>query len=287
MSHGFSLRRTGLSWLLPVVAGMAWSATAVAERITDNNNTLIRPSIALIIDDLGDQHIPGHQAVALPGPVACAFLPFGHYTRKLARQAHSRGKEVMLHLPMQSVADDPVDLNGIVLDMTQQQLKRTLQTVLAAVPHVSGVNNHRGSLITRHPGHMTWLMQSIREHGDLFFVDSRTTAATVALRIAAEYGIPSIERKVFLDTDRQPDAVLAQFRRLVDIARRDGTALAIGHPYPETLGVLSQELARLDDYNVDMVSVKRLIEITTGSKQPWRMSSYPSRRDVKSLKPLP
>jgi polysaccharide deacetylase 2 family uncharacterized protein YibQ len=287
VNHGLSLQYPGLSWVLLVVAGMAWSAPAAAEHIAVDSDTLIRPSIALIIDDMGNQHGAGQQVVALPGPVACAFLPFGHYTRNLARQAHSRGKEVMLHLPMQSVSGDHTDQGGIVLDMTQQQFTRTLQAVLAAVPHVSGINNHRGSLITRHPGHMTWLMQSIREHGDLFFVDSRTTTATVARRIAAEYGIPSIERNVFLDNDRQPDAVLAQFRRLVDIARRDGTALGIGHPYPETLLVLAQELARLDDYNIDIVSVNRLIEITNGSNQPWQMSSYPSHRAVKSLKPSP
>ena len=273
--------------MLLVLSGMAWLAPAAAEHITADSATQIRPSIALIIDDLGNQRGPGQQVVALPGPVACAFLPFGHYTRKLAHQAHSRGKEVMLHLPMQSVSGGHTDQGEIVLDMTRRQITGTLQAVLAAVPHVSGINNHRGSLITRHPGHMTWLMQSIREHGDLFFVDSRTTAATVARRIAAENGIPSIERNVFLDNDRQPNAVLAQFRRLINIARRDGTALGIGHPYPDTLFVLAQELARLDDYNIEIVSVNRLIEITNGSKQPWQTSSYPSHRAVKSLKPSP
>lgn len=270
-----------------IVAGVTGPMPAAAENTSADSNTLNRPSIALIIDDLGNQRGSGQQVVALPGPVACAFLPFGYYTRKLADQAHSRGKEVMLHLPMQSVSGGPAEPGEIMLHMTRQQFTRTLQSELAAVPHVSGINNHRGSLITRHPGHMMWLMQSIRERGDLFFVDSRTTAATVARRIAVEYGVPSIERKVFLDNDRQPDAVLAQFRRLIDIARRDGTALGIGHPYPETLSILAQELVRLDDYNIDMVSVNRLIEITDRSNQAWQMSSYPSHRAVKSSKPSP
>ncbi|MFV1973384.1 MAG: divergent polysaccharide deacetylase family protein [Thiohalobacterales bacterium] len=232
----------------------------------------LSPSIALIIDDLGNQSAAGQRAIELPGPVACAFLPYGHFTRQLAQQAYTRGKEVMLHLPMQSVHHNESDRGELVLDMTQQQFTRTLTAGLAAVPHVSGINNHRGSLITRHPGHMTWLMQAMRQRGGLFFVDSRTTAATVARRIAAEYRVPSIERNVFLDHDRQPDAVQAQFRRLVRIAQRDGVALGIGHPYPETLEVLSRELALLGDYNVQMVSVNRLIEIETGSKQPWQMS---------------
>lgn len=274
VKHGGSRWHAGLTGLLLVAATATWPAAAVAaERNVPNTP---RPSIALIIDDLGNQRETGRRAVALPGPVACAFLPYGHFTRQLAQQAHTRGKEVMLHLPMQSVTNDRSDQGELLLDMTHRQFVSTLTAGLAAVPHVSGINNHRGSLITRHPGHMTWLMQALREHGGLFFVDSRTTAATIASRIAAEFSVPSIERNVFLDHDRQPDAVQSEFRRLIRIAQRDGTALGIGHPYPETLEVLARELSLLENYNVQVVSVNRLIEIETetGSKQQWQMSSF-------------
>lgn len=272
LTFGNSRWRATLTGLLLAASVTAWPAASVAAEPGVPGSDALSPSIALIIDDLGNQSAAGQRAIELPGPVACAFLPYGHFTRQLAQQAHTRGKEVMLHLPMQSVHHNESDRGELMLDMTQQQFTRTLTAGLAAVPHVSGINNHRGSLITRHPGHMTWLMQAMRQRGGLFFVDSRTTAATVARRIAAEYRVPSIERNVFLDHDRQPDAVQAQFRRLVRIAQRDGVALGIGHPYPETLEVLSRELALLGDYNVQMVSVNRLIEIETGSKQPWQMS---------------
>jgi polysaccharide deacetylase 2 family uncharacterized protein YibQ len=274
LKFGNSSWRACLTGLLLAAAMTLWSAAAVAAERTAPDTDAIRPSIALIIDDLGNQHAAGQRAIELPGPVACAFLPYGHFTRQLAQQAHTRGKEVMLHLPMQSVNHDASDRGELVLDMTQQQFTRTLTAGLAAVPHVSGINNHRGSLITRHPGHMTWLMQALRQRGGLFFVDSRTTAATVARQIAEEYRVPSIERNVFLDNDRQPDAVQAEFRRLIRIAQRDGTALGIAHPYPETLQVLARELSSLEDYNVQVVSVNRLIEIETESKQQWQLSSY-------------
>lgn len=276
-SHGlmFGCSRWQAGLLLAVLLALLVTAAAAAER-TAAGGAAVQPSIALIIDDLGNQHAAGLRVIELPGPVACSFLPYGHFTRQLAQQAHTRGKEVMLHLPMQSVYHDESDRGELGLDMTQQQFTRTLTEELAAVPHVSGINNHRGSLLTRHPGHMTWLMQAILRHGSLFFVDSRTTAATVASRIAAEFRVPSIERNVFLDNDRQPDAVQAEFRRLIRIAQRDGTALGIGHPYPETLQVLTRELSSLGDYNVQVVSVNRLIEIEaeTGSKQQWQLSSY-------------
>ena len=228
--------------------------------------------IALIIDDLGNQYARDSEAVALPGPVTCAFLPYAPFTRTLAQQAHAGRKEVLLHLPMQALDEEPREAGELTLDMTRSQFIRTLQGDLAAVPYVSGINNHKGSLLTRHPGHMAWLMQEMNRQGGLFFVDSRTTVATVARQLAVEYRVPSIDRKVFLDNVQTPGAIRAQFRRLIDIARREGTALAIGHPRAETLAVLHQELARLDAYNIQLVPVSRLIEIEHRSKGLWQAS---------------
>ncbi|MGD2055733.1 MAG: divergent polysaccharide deacetylase family protein [Gammaproteobacteria bacterium] len=266
-------KRMAFTTLGPLLAGLLLSMPAdsrAGEQVTTVPGN--RPSIALIIDDLGNRLVEGERAVQLPGPVACAFLPYGPFTRQLAQQAHAHRKEVMLHLPMQSVAPDVEDQGELTLDMTQRQFVDTLQRDMAAVPHLDGINNHRGSLLTRHPGHMAWLMQVMRSDPGLFFVDSRTTAATVARQLAGEYGVPSIERKVFLDNVRDSNAVSEQFRRLLDFARREGTALGIGHPHPETLAVLAQELSRMDDYNIQIVPVSRLIEIRNGGNLPWQAS---------------
>lgn len=235
------------------------------------------PAIALIIDDLGNQRGPGSRAVNLPGPVACSFLPSGTYTRELAQQAHSASKEVMLHLPMQATgAFQQVRESGVLtVDMTNRQYRETFKRNLAAVPYASGFNNHMGSLLTRHPGNMGWLMQIASETGKLFFIDSRTTTATVARQLASEYGIPNSERNVFLDNLAQPEAIRMQFRRLVRIARRDGTAIAIGHPHSATLDVLTDELQQLDRSGIRLVSVAELIELQQGRKQTW--PGYSSR----------
>jgi hypothetical protein len=119
---------------------------------------------------------------------------------------------------------------------------------------------------------MAWLMQDMSRQGGLFFVDSRTTAATVARQLATEYRIPSIDRKVFLDNEQTTRAIQVQFQRLLDIARREGSALGIGHPHAETLAVLREELARLDDYNIQLVPVSRLIEIEHRRKGVWQAS---------------
>ena len=231
-----------------------------------------RPSIALIIDDLGNQQLPAQAVFELPGPVACAFLPDGRHTRLLAGQAHARNKEVMLHLPMQAASHGAPMPGELRLDMTRRAFMDTLRENAEAVPHLSGINNHRGSLLTRHPGHMAWLMEFISTRGNLFFVDSRTTAATVAQQLAGEFGVPNIRRKVFLDNERDSQAIAAQFRRLLSIARRDGSALGIGHPHPETLAILEHELARLDEYNIELVPVRRLIDISNRSTPTWQAS---------------
>jgi polysaccharide deacetylase 2 family uncharacterized protein YibQ len=230
------------------------------------------PAIALIIDDLGHRRSTGLRAISLPGPVACSFFPFAAHTRELALQAHARGKEVMLHLPMQAVGkfQDAREAGVLTLDMTQRQYRETFQADLASVPFVSGFNNHMGSLLTQHPGNMAWLMRLVRQNGKLFFVDSRTTRLTVARELAGEYGVPSSQRNVFLDDVAEPDAIRAQFRRLLRIARRDGSAIAIGHPYPATLDVLSEELVQLDRRNVRLVRVADLIRIQQARTPQWQ-----------------
>jgi polysaccharide deacetylase 2 family uncharacterized protein YibQ len=230
------------------------------------------PAVAIIIDDLGRSREEGLRVAALPGPVACAFLPHAPYTRELARRVHATNKEVVLHLPMHSVDHRPLDAGGLTLDMTQDELIRTLQEDLAAVPHVSGINNHMGSLLTRHPGHMMWLMHELRRHERLFFVDSRTTVATVARQMAQETGVPAVERDVFLDSDPEPEAIRVQFDRLLTLARKQGFALGIGHPYASTLDVLESALYRLEEEGVRLVAVSELIELQKRREAPWRVS---------------
>ena len=249
------------------------SATAAADYPYLEYPPANLPGIALIIDDLGNQGEQGERVVRLPGPVACAFLPNAPFTRRLAKQAHLLNKEVMLHLPMQAAdgRDFELEEQGVLtLDMTQQQFLSTLQLALGGVPHVSGLNNHMGSLLTRFTGQMTWLMQSISESGSLFFVDSRTTDATVAGDLAHKHGVPSIERNIFLDNDQDPEAIRSQFRLLLDVARRQGTALGIGHPHETTLMVLQEEIEKLETEGVELIPVARLIALKNRRSGSWQ-----------------
>ncbi len=255
-------RRPGLTRLwIPFVLLLgadAWSdgatATADAPRLV--------PRIALIIDDLGNMLTNGNRAVALDGPVACAILPLTPHAERIASRAHAAGKEVMLHLPLQSIEEaTAMSVGTIQLDTTRSELARILEHHLKQVPYVVGVNNHQGSLLTRHPGHMTWLMDEMRRRGDLFFVDSYTTEASIALRVARERGVPSIRRDVFLDNTPTREAIASEFRRLKRRAMAHGVAVGIGHPYDATLEFLEQAIPRLRAEGFELVPVSRAISL--------------------------
>lgn len=229
------------------------------------------PRIAIIIDDLGYQLEAGERAIRLPGPVACAVLPATPRGRALAETAHRRGKEVLLHLPLQSVSEDgAAEPGSLLLDMSRNQFAAAFSDNLESVPHAIGVNSHRGSLLTRHPGHMRWLMEEIAAHGDLIFVDSYTTARSVALELAQESGVAAVRRDVFLDPDREPATVEREFARLKRLAAERGMAVGIGHPYPATLALLERELPNLGGEGYELISISRYVALSAGGATPAR-----------------
>lgn len=227
------------------------------------------PSVSIIIDDLGEHLTSGERAIALPGKITYAFLPHTSHSAHLAELAHQQDKEVMLHMPMQAIGENRLGDGGLTLDMSKNDFLSTLKSNLNSVPHISGLNNHMGSLLTQHPGHMTWLMEALSsEHQHLFFVDSRTTDDTVAHKIATEYKVPAINRNIFLDNVRSESEIRQQFNKLIKHAKLNGTAVAIGHPYPETIAFLEKALPTLRQQGIELISTssiikrKELIEVT-------------------------
>ena len=219
------------------------------------------PRVAIIIDDLGYHLANGKRAIGLPGPVSYSFLPSAPRARVLAELAHGLGKDILLHLPLQAHRDDerrePAEIH---IDMSRTRVNDALDEALAAVPYVVGINSHRGSFLTRHPGHMQWLMEAIRAREDLFFIDSFTHHDSVALQIAKENGIDATRRDVFLDPDASPDTVAREFERMKTLARERGQVIAIGHPHPATLELLERELPRLAEEGFELVSVRELLQ---------------------------
>lgn len=241
------------------------------------------PAITIVIDDLGESLSEGRRVINLPGPIVAAILPHTPHATRLADEAHDQRKEVILHLPMEALGDNEAGPGRLDIAMPALELRLTLDDDLRSVPHAIGVSNHMGSRLTQDRPAMETLMQALRARG-LFFIDSRTTPDSVAAPAAGAQGVPLLVRQVFLDNDRHPAAIEVQFEELLRQAQRQGQALAIGHPYPETLAVLERRLPHLAERQIQLISLSAMLE-----RQPenpaWPLSSSPSLKAPKSSRP--
>ena len=217
------------------------------------------PVVSIIVDDLGDR-AADRAVLDLPPAVALSVLPHTPHGAALARAGAERGHEVLLHLPMEAQRPHHAHPGMLTSDLDRATFLQRLFENLASVPGVSGVNNHMGSRLTRQPETMRWVMAALKAYGGLYYVDSRTTHETVAFQVAGDFGLSRAERDRFLDNVVSRDAIRQELLALVEEARAKGSALAIGHPHPETLATLAEFLPTLDTLGVRLVPVAELIE---------------------------
>ncbi|HXY26165.1 MAG TPA: divergent polysaccharide deacetylase family protein [Candidatus Acidoferrum sp.] len=215
--------------------------------------------LAIILDDLGSDRAAAEEIFALPYPVTISVLPNHEHSSEIAHEALLRGCQVMLHLPMQAVATEKPEAQELRPGMDVAQVSRLLDEFLQNVPGAVGVNNHQGSQATADQKLMDELMPALRDR-HLFYVDSRTTAATVAYEEAQGSGVPSAFRNVpFLDDLVEIGAVRKQLQLALRGARDKGEAIAIGHPHAATLQALQELPARAKTEGVRLVPVSELV----------------------------
>jgi hypothetical protein len=217
--------------------------------------------VALIMDDMGNSLETLDEIVALGRPITVSVLPYSAHAAETARMAHERGLEVLLHLPLESINNHEAmaDTEGLIMAMmTEPAIVAAFEASYDRVPFAAGTNNHMGSRFTAERDLMRMILKPIKERG-LFFVDSRTTAKTVALEEAQKMGVRSTQRDVFLDADEDRGRIRGRLIELLQKARKKGRAVGICHPFPETLAVLKSSLFLLDSYNLEAVPVSRLV----------------------------
>jgi uncharacterized protein len=217
--------------------------------------------IAILIDDLGNDPAAVDRISRWRTPFSAAVLPALTGSALAARQLEASGVEVLLHLPMEpkgfpSVRPGP---GVLLLAQSDEELSRILEADLDTVPGAVGVNNHMGSAATADPRVMRVIMRVLARRR-LFFVDSRTTDATVAEAEARAAGVRAVSRRVFLDDVATEPAVERSLAELASRARREGSAVAIGHPHAATLAVLERELPKLEREGVKLVRVGELVK---------------------------
>jgi hypothetical protein len=215
--------------------------------------------LAIIIDDLGGDLAPAEALLKLRCPLTFSILPSQPHSAEIADEAFRRGDQVMLHLPMEfegnTAKPEAVELR---VGMDASEVDRLLAQMLEAVPHAAGINNHEGSRATTDPALMADVMAVLRQR-DLFFIDSRTTAATIAYDAAQQAGVRAASRNVFLDDVETREAILRQIELAERDAAKEGSAIAIGHPHPATIAALEEALPQLKARGVRLVFASALV----------------------------
>ncbi len=232
------------------------------ERFKDSTlgDSAKKARIAIVIDDFGYDIKRLRRLFGVDAEIAVAVLPHQRYSRASAEEAPLHGWEVLLHLPMEPEnreANDPGE-GALYTTMDKVLLLHTLEEALADVPYVTGVNNHMGSKATADTHLMQVVLEEVAER-ELFFLDSRTTAKSVVGDLMARMGVRGGTRSIFLDNTRSHDYIRAQIGELIRTARRDGSAIAIGHPYTETIDVLLETVPHLRESGIEVVSIADLM----------------------------
>jgi polysaccharide deacetylase 2 family uncharacterized protein YibQ len=231
----------------------AWIRNAAVPPQVDD-----RPMIAVVLDDLGLNRRNTALVNQLPGPLTFAFLPYAGDLERQTRAARAAGHELMLHMPMEPVGQDWPGPDALLASLGPDQFKARLRDSLDRFPDFVGLNNHMGSRLTADREHMALVMAELRRR-DLLFLDSKTTARSIASDEAERQGVPSVERDVFLDNQIDQEHIALQLARTEQIARERGVAVAIGHPHDVTISALRDWLPTLEKRGFALVSISTVV----------------------------
>ena len=219
------------------------------------------PYVVIIIDDIGYNSKIVDQFLSLGLPLTFSVLPFSPQQKRVIKKLHDKKCEIMLHLPMEPVEYPKIDPGpgALLTTMAPEELTTHLYEALDAIPQAVGVNNHMGSKITTNAKQMYQILSILKQRG-LFFIDSRTANKTVSRDLARTLKLPYAQRTVFLDNQLIPAKIKKQLMQLVQLAKKRGVAIGIGHPHDETFQVLAKELPHLKK-EIRIVPASNLVHI--------------------------
>lgn len=231
--------------------------------------------LAIVIDDMGRDLLTLDALFDVGVPINVAVLPHLRRSKETAVAANKKGWDVLLHLPMEPKGSEKNDpgRGALWTGMTPAEVRAQMSLDLDAVPFAVGVNNHMGSKFTEDGPLMREVIKDLKKR-KLFFLDSRTSSKTVAAAMASEIGVPSVDRSVFLDNERDVEYIKARIAEAVRIAKKRGFSVAIGHPYPETIAALKETLSGINNKDVRIVKLTEVLNAAA----PARIAGAEARR---------
>ena len=218
-----------------------------------------RPKLAVIIDDFGysmNETITGF--ISLKEAFTAAVIPGRPYSTQVDERLNNRNIQTLIHMPMVTVTNATSEPDyALSEDLSDGEINRRLRKARKDVPKAVGMNNHQGSGGTQSRKVMTGVTDFLTEQ-KMFFIDSRTIAASVGETVAKERYVPTNSRDVFLDEVDDQEAIAGELFRLARIAKEQGEAIGIGHCRPNTLKTLKKYLPALTEAGFDLVPVSKL-----------------------------
>ncbi len=216
--------------------------------------------VAIVLDDGGYGGEVTDRVLDLDTRLTLAILPNTPFAKSTAARATEKGFEVMLHMPMETDGNAVKPFPGEISPaMDRKEIQRLTRDAIDQVPGARGVNNHRGSRFTEDAARLNDFFDVLKEER-LYFLDSRTHAASRAYDVAREKGVPAAARDVFLDNHADTEYIRNQLAKLVEKAKRQGSAIGIGHFRNATAEVLAEELPRLLEAGVELVPASELVQ---------------------------
>lgn len=240
--------------------------------------------LAIVIDDFGYRKKEDNQILQLPTAVSIAILPDSPHGKEITQKAHAQGREILIHMPMAPISKQPLERDTLKPSMEQTEINRIIQRAINNVPYAVGMNNHMGSAMTSDRAAMDRVIKAL-QHANLYFLDSVTIGNTQAAKAAQAAGVPSLRRHVFLDNVQTETETRQQLARAIALARKNGSAIAIGHPHPSTVRALQQQLPLLPT-DIQLVAPSALLKPTTLSPiKPEKPNVEPKTAQPEQPKP--
>nr|WP_232370091.1 divergent polysaccharide deacetylase family protein [Xenorhabdus lircayensis] len=236
---------TLLFWILLLSTSLLFTFNAQAARL------------AIVIDDVGYSVNEENKILQMPVAVSIAILPNSPHGRKMAEKAHQQGREILIHLPMVPLSKQPLEKNTLHPDMSREEIDRIILDAIQKVPHAVGMNNHMGSAMTSNLSGMEKVMQVLSHH-HIYFLDSVTIGNTQVTKAAMGTSVSVIRRNIFLDNIQTEAETRHQLNRAIALARKQGSAIAIGHPHTTTIRALQQTLTTLPG-DIELVTPSMLL----------------------------
>lgn len=240
----------------------AWRRFGVAPRANPEN----LPVLAIVIDEVGSYGAPIEDVVALSPMVSTSVIPSTPDSALIASTLRASGREVLVHMPMETYADFKEGPRPIRKNMPDDEVRDTARWHLSQFSGYVGVNNHLGSRATRDPRVMNTLMAELSSRG-LMFLDSRTSTKSLAEQAALDAGMLATRNHRFIDNDISVGAIMGELSAAAALARRHGAAVALGNPHPATVSAVRRWVELNDGKHVIVAPITHVAEVINAKSE--------------------